>query len=95
MDATADSGVAGGAVVIEFADAVLDTDGARLEAARAALLLFVGAAGLVDSAAIVSTFNAIVRIADATGMPLSDAVLEETAEFREALGVNDFRTSTG
>lgn len=95
MDATLDSGVASGDVLIEFADAVLETDDTRLASARAALRDLVGVAGLVDSAAIVSTFNAIVRIADATGMPLSDAVLDETAGFREELGVNDFRAAHG
>lgn len=52
-----------------------------------------GEAGFVDAAAIASTFNAIDRVADSTGMPLSDQVLEETAAIREELGLNDFLTA--
>lgn len=48
---------------------------------------------MVDAAAIASAFNAIDRVADSTGMPLSGQVLEETADFREELGLNDFLTA--
>ncbi len=72
---------------------MLDGGEARLAAARAAVIDAVGEAGLVDAAAIASAFNAIDRVADSTGMPLSDQVLEETADFREELGLNDFLTA--
>lgn len=88
-----DGGIEHGAALIEFSEAVLDGDEARLAAARAAVTDAVGEAGFVDAAAIVSTFNAIDRVADSTGMPLSDEVLEETADFRETLGLNDFRSA--
>ncbi len=85
-----DGGVEHGAVLIEFSEAVLDTDEARLAAARATVQEAVGDAGFVDAAAIVSTFDAIDRVADATGMPLSDEILERSADFREELGLNDY-----
>ena len=85
-----DGGVTDGAALIEFGEAVLGDDEARLAAARAAVHDAVGAAGFVDAAAIVSTFNAIDRVADSTGVPLTDEILERTADFREALGLNDF-----
>ena len=69
---------------------MLDGDEARLAAARAAVTDAVGEAGFADAAAIVSAFNAIDRVADSTGMPLSDEVLEATADFREELGLNEF-----
>lgn len=72
---------------------MLDGGEARLAAARAAVIDAVGEAGLVDAAAIASAFNAIDRVADSTGMPLSGQVLEETADFREELGLNDFLTA--
>lgn len=72
---------------------MLDGNDARLAAARTAVIDVVGEAGFVDAAAIVSTFNAIDRVADSTGMPLSDQVLEETAAIREELGLNDFLTA--
>lgn len=72
---------------------MIGRDEARLAAARAAVIDAVGEAGFVDAAAIASAFNAIDRVADSTGMPLSDQVLEETAGIREELGLNDFLTA--
>lgn len=72
---------------------MLDGGEARLAVARAAVIDAVGEAGLVDAAAIASALNAIDRVADSTGMPLSGQVLEETADFREELGLNDFLTA--
>ena len=87
--ADGDGGIVGGAVFVDYAEAALGDDAARLAAAQAAVRDLVGEAGFVDSAAIVSTFDAIDRIADATGMPLLDAVLEETADVRAQLGIDD------
>lgn len=39
-------------------------------------------------------FYAIVRVADATGIPIDEVRLEPTAEFREALGINAFPSRT-
>ncbi len=85
-----DGGVEHGAALIEFGEAVLGDREGRLAAARTAALDTVGEAGFVDAAAIVSTFNAIDRVADSTGMPLSDEILERSADFREALGLNEY-----
>ena len=85
-----DGGVEDGAVLVEFGEAVLDGDEDRLTAARGVARDAVGEAGIVDAAAIVSTFNAIDRVADSTGMPLSDEILERSADFREELGLNEF-----
>ena len=92
---SADGGIEHGAALMEFSEAVVDNDDARLAVARAAVIDAVGEAGFVDAAAIASTFNAIDRVADSTGMPLSDKVLEETAAIREELGLNDFQTAGG
>ena len=35
-------------------------------------------------------FNGIVRIADAAGIPLEDAKVEQTAEWRGPLGIDDY-----
>jgi len=95
IGASEDGGVEHGAALMEFSAAVVDNDDARMAAARAAVIDAVGEAGFVDAAAIASTFNAIDRVADSTGMPLSEQVLEETAAIREELGLNDFLTAGG
>jgi len=54
-----------------------------------------GDAALVDSAAIAATFNAIDRVADATGILIEDAKAEATADFRAALGINALAENRG
>ena len=62
-------------------------DAARRTAARQAVLDTLGAAALVDAAAIVASFNSVVIIADGTGIPLEEAKAEATADLRSALGL--------
>lgn len=88
--AAGESGIAYGASLIEFAEAVLASDEGRLAGARAAILRDLGAEALVDAAAVVGFFNAIDRVADATGTPLDETTLAESASLREHLGINDF-----
>ena len=57
---------------------------------REALRQAVGDEGLVDAAGVAATFNAIDRIADATGIPLEDAKAAVSADFREALAIDSY-----
>jgi hypothetical protein len=61
-----------------------------LPAIRQELEEAIGAAALVDSAAVVALFNAIDRVADATGIPLEDWKAADTVDMRAALGVDRF-----
>jgi alkylhydroperoxidase family enzyme len=90
-----DGGVAHGAALIAFAEAVLGDDDAALDAARSQLQKQIGPAGLVDAAAVVGLFNAIDRIADATGIPLEPEKAAATADFRTALAIDSFATGRG
>jgi len=85
-----DSGIPHAAVLIEFAEAVLDPDETRLDRARRAVVDAMGEAALVDAAAVAGNFNAIDRIADSTGIPLEDDKAAMTADFRSALGIDEF-----
>lgn len=85
-----ESGVPHAGVLIEFAEAILDTNPDRLRAARHAVVGAVGEAGLVDAAAVAANFNAIDRVADSTGVPLEDEKAALTEDFREVLGINAF-----
>lgn len=85
-----DTGIANGALLIVFAEAVLGEDDERLAAARADLAHAMGDAALVDAAGIAGFFNAIDRVADATGTPLDDQTATETESLREELRINDF-----
>ena len=88
--ARGDAGVRQGRQLVEFAEAVLGMDEAALSRARAELLTAVGGEGLVDAAAVVGLFNAIDRVADATGIPLEAEKAAASADFRGALGLDRF-----
>jgi len=85
-----DGGVPHGRLLVEFAEAVLGEDEGALAAARAALSKAIGPAGLADAAGVVGLFNAIDRVADATGIPLEAEKAEASADFRAALGLDRF-----
>jgi len=76
--------------LIDFAEAILGGDEARLARTRAAIVAAMGAAALVDAAGIAGLFNAIDRVADATGTPLEEAKAADTASLRDAIGINKF-----
>jgi hypothetical protein len=85
-----DAGVPHGRLLVLFAEAALGEDDAALADARAALLAALGPAGLVDAAGVVGLFNAIDRVADATGIPLEAEKAEASADFRAAFGLDRF-----
>ena len=85
-----DGGIPHGALLVAFADAVLGEDDAHLADIRDSLHERLGAAALVDAAAVAGLFNAIDRVADATGIPLEDDKEEATADFRSDLGIDAF-----
>ncbi len=92
--AAGDGGVAHGADLIRFATAVLGDDAAELAAARTAVADTMGGAALTDTAAVAALFNAIDRVADATGIPLEDEKAAATADFRTAIGIDDFAAAS-
>jgi hypothetical protein len=85
-----DAGVPHGRLLVQFAEAVLGDDEEALGRARATLSAAIGPAGLVDAAGVVGLFNAIDRVADATGIPLETEKAEASADFRAALDFDRF-----
>jgi hypothetical protein len=71
-DAEASAGVEHGAELRTFARAVLADEG--VAAARDALVTLVGPEGAFDAAGVVAFFNAVDRVADATGTWLDDGM---------------------
>ena len=91
-DATA-SGVAHAALLIEHAESVHAGEVARAAGVRARIRRELGDAALVDCAAVVGIFEAVVRIADATGIPLEPYKAELSADLRSSLGIDRFQPS--
>ncbi len=87
-------GIAAAKLLAEFAEAVVNRDTGPLAIHRAALLQELGAAGLVDAAAIAAAFHGYVRLADATGIPYEHAGYgTDTTELRAAIGLDNFYAS--
>lgn len=88
-DATRDSGVDNGDLLVALVDAVHGAGGG-LEAARSRVVETMGPAALVDSAAVIGNFNQMVRIADGCGIPLDAPLDLATTELRESIGTGVF-----
>jgi len=88
-----DGGVAHGARLVAFADAVMGPDEARLLRERDALRGVLGDDAFVDTCAVVGAFNVVDRIADATGIPLDDGLAAMSAGVRDELGLARFASS--
>lgn len=87
-------GIAAAAALGTYADAFFD-GGTGFAAARDRLHAEIGDAALVDAAGVLAIFNAVVRIADATGIPLEAQKAEMSEDFRDALGIGDYPSAAG
>ena len=85
-----DSGVANGGLLADFTEAVLGNVETHIVVARRRLGDELGDGGLVDASAVVANYNALDRVANATGIPLEAAKEANTVELRAVLGINDF-----
>ncbi len=86
------SGIAEGELLLDFADALVRRD-ASLPEERARLVEKLGGAALVDASGIVANFQRMVRIADGTGIPLDEGMLEESRELSGTLGLGRFASA--
>ncbi|MFT5211128.1 MAG: hypothetical protein ACI9CE_002865 [Flavobacterium sp.] len=76
--------------LLAFAETALLFDSNATESAREKLIEQIGYDAMIDSACIIANFQRMVRIADATGIPLDTPVAMVTADIREELGINAF-----
>ena len=80
-------------VLVGFAEALVRRDDAALARARDEVLEKLGPGGLVDTAAVASNFQRMVRIADSTGIPLDAPVTAMTGDIRGDLELGRFGSS--
>ncbi len=90
VNASTENGVPHGALLNTFAEAVIGTDDKKLDSTRNAIVDALGPAALVDASAVIAAFMQMDRMADATGVPLDDFVVEATNDFREDIGLHAF-----
>lgn len=85
-------GIAHGAELMRFAEAVARRD-SSLPAARQALLDAAGPAVLVDAAGVAANFQRMVRIADAIGIPVDHLDNDVSREVRSTLDIESFQSA--
>ena len=86
-----DSGVAHGEVLVALVDAALGENTSALEQVRAAVRRDLGDAAFVDACAAIASFNAVVKVADGTGIPIEGWKEERTRDIRAELAIDDYR----
>ena len=92
VDTSQDSGVEHGALLLEFAETAVQRSGS-LGAARERVAQAMGAGAAIDAAGTVANFQRMVRIADATGIPVDPYIAERTGPVSKALGLEAFRSA--
>jgi hypothetical protein len=88
-----DGGVAHGARLLAFADAVMGADDGALARERSALRAVLSGGAFVDTCAVVGAFNVVDRIADATGIPLDTGMAAMSVDVRKELDLARFASS--
>jgi hypothetical protein len=88
-----DAGVAHGALLGAFVEAVMGDDEAQRERVRKALRAALSPAAFVDACAVVGAFNVVDRIADSTGIPLDANLAAVTGSLRSELDLARFGSS--
>ncbi|OED44172.1 hypothetical protein AB833_02095 [Chromatiales bacterium (ex Bugula neritina AB1)] len=83
-------GISNSAQLLRFVDAVL-VNPQDLPLARSELRSVLSDAAFVDTCATVASFNAVVKVADGTGIPLEDFKAEKTAQMRAELKIDQLR----
>ena len=89
-DAAAPVGVPHERELVALAEAVVRGGEAELAEARRQALAALGPEGFVAAAAVASNFERMVRIADATGIPLDAPLAAISAGMRAELGIDAY-----
>ncbi|MBT3400481.1 MAG: hypothetical protein HOL07_04470 [Rhodospirillaceae bacterium] len=88
-----DIGVPHGDLLLVFAETIIGTDRAALDAARAALVDALGPEAIAGASAIAGNFTKNDRVANGLGIPVGPPVLQGTEELREQLGLNAYKSA--
>ena len=86
-------GIEFGLELMMFAEAVATGSADALRSARRDLLAAAGDAVLVDAAGVAANFQRMVRIADATGIPVDDMTTDLGQDVRRELGIARFASA--
>lgn len=85
-----DCGIDNACALIAFVEAFINRDATTLAQARTVLVGETGSDAMIDAAAVAANFQRMVRIADATGIPIDKQVEEMTRDIQQQLGLRRF-----
>lgn len=88
-----EAGIEHGRALMKFAEALASRDQEHLAQARQQLLDNAGPAALVDAAGVAANFQRMVRIADATGIPVDSFKHEVSNQVRDELNLYAFASA--
>ena len=88
-----DTGVENGVLLLAFAEAIIGTDRKALDDVRAELADALGPVAISGLSAVAGNFSKNDRVANGIGIPVDDMVLKGTADLREQLGLNDYKSA--
>src|SRR5918996_4392324 len=91
--ATASSGVAHEEILLALVEAMVSDEEEALVTARTRVLEELGSEVLVDAIGVASNFERMVRIADATGIPLDSFLDAMTVDMRAELHLARFEST--
>ena len=86
IDGSVESGVPCAALFSEFVEAVLGNDKERLARARNAIGEALGPEAVVDTAGAAASFNAVVKVADGSGVQVEDYKVDLIKALPKKLG---------
>ena len=89
-----DSKLPGGDALLQFAEVALGDDAEAIGAARQRVSAALGEAATVDAAGVIANFQRMVRIADATGIPLDEPMAVMSQQIRKKLGIDDYSSAS-
>lgn len=88
-----ETGVAHGAELLAFTEAVMGSDDAALAHSRQVLRGLLSDEQFVDVCGVIGAFNVVTRVADATGIPLDDMMFAISGDVRRQLNLARFHSS--
>jgi hypothetical protein len=89
-EVAASSGVEQGTLLLAFAEAMVGEDDDALNHVRHAVIEVLSPEAMVDAAGVASNFERMVRVADATGIPLDERLQSLSQEVRDTLHLERF-----
>lgn len=86
-----DGGVASGALLLRFVEAVL-SDASNLPEVRTEVVATLGGDVMADASGVIATFEMMNRVANATGTPLDEGLVAQTEGVRSQLDLTHWES---